>query len=143
MSAETARIVTLVSWSYVAVGVVFAIGFLAIGVRVVEPKARGGSLLFHVLIFPGCVALWPILTRMWLRARVQTARSSADSEASSSDPPAMRDSERTRHFWMWAILGPIAVAILIAALLFRQEPATDAQHEHRDKSGAEVEGGQR
>lgn len=69
MSAELARVIVFVGWSYVALGLLFAIAFIAIGVRVVEPKARGGSLLFHVLIVPGCAALWPVLALEWLRAR--------------------------------------------------------------------------
>ena len=31
--------------------------------------------------------------------------------------------QRSRHFWMWAILGPLAIAVFLAAMFYRQEPA--------------------
>lgn len=37
----------------------------------------------------------------------------------------MIDSQRARHLWMWAILGPLAIAVFIVALLYRQEPALE------------------
>ena len=35
----------------------------------------------------------------------------------------MIDKQRNHHFWIWAILGPLTVALLIGALLYRQAPA--------------------
>lgn len=69
MTAEIARTIVLIGWGYVGLGVLFALAFVTVGVRVVEPKARGGSPLFYILIFPGCAALWPLLASKWLRAR--------------------------------------------------------------------------
>lgn len=46
---------------YLAVGVLFAIPFCARGVRTVDPDAEQGSRGFRLLIFPGTVALWPLL----------------------------------------------------------------------------------
>jgi len=58
---------TVVTWLllalvlYLAMGVLFAVPFCARGVRSVDPDARRGSIAFRLLIFPGTVALWPML----------------------------------------------------------------------------------
>ncbi len=46
---------------YLAVGVLFGLAFVAIGANRIDPAAREGSWGFRVLIFPGSVALWPLL----------------------------------------------------------------------------------
>jgi hypothetical protein len=63
---------TVVSWIlaavgvYVLVGVLFAVPFVLAWVKRVDPDAEHGSWGFRVLIFPGTVALWPL---MWRRVR--------------------------------------------------------------------------
>ncbi len=63
---------TLATWSinilavYAVLGVVFAIAFVWKGAGKIDPAARDGSLGFRMLIFPGAVALWPLLARRWL-----------------------------------------------------------------------------
>ena len=56
---------------YLLVGVLFALAFVTRGVNRLEPSAADGSWGFRVLIFPGTVALWPLLARRWLRAAGQ------------------------------------------------------------------------
>lgn len=53
---------------YVAVGIVCAAGFVWRGVDRIDPAAHGAPWTFRLLIFPGAVALWPILVRRWSRA---------------------------------------------------------------------------
>lgn len=50
---------------YAGLGVGFAVGFVAFGIGVVDPSARGAAWGFRVLIFPGVVALWPVLWWKW------------------------------------------------------------------------------
>jgi hypothetical protein len=63
---------TLASWLlslfgvYLALGVVFAVPFVIRGAGRIDPAAREGSWGFRLLIFPGTVALWPLLARRWL-----------------------------------------------------------------------------
>jgi hypothetical protein len=52
------------SWAaavYLAVGVVFAVPFVARWVGRLDPDAAPGTCGFRVLIVPGVVALWPLL----------------------------------------------------------------------------------
>ena len=65
----TAEIILLVLGIYVALGVLFATAFVAIGITRVDPAAHGSSILFRLLILPGAAALWPIMARKWHQAR--------------------------------------------------------------------------
>ena len=58
--------VFILSGVYLACGVVFAIPFVLVGVKKIDPHAAHGSWGFRILIFPGTVALWPLLMRRWL-----------------------------------------------------------------------------
>lgn len=64
---------------YFAVGVVSAVPFVWFGVKRIDPHAAHGSWGFRLLIFPGAVALWPLLLNRRLRGM--------------SEPPE----ERTAH----------------------------------------------
>jgi len=53
---------------YLGLGVLFALPFLALGVQRLDPAADG-AWTFRALVFPGCVALWPVLAVKLLRCR--------------------------------------------------------------------------
>ncbi len=53
---------------YLGVGLVFALVFSLRGLVRVDPIVRGSTNGFRILIFPGCVMLWPILLSKWVRA---------------------------------------------------------------------------
>lgn len=53
--------------AYFALGAAFAFLFLARGVGQIDPVARQSSLGFKTIVFPGVVALWPVLLKSWLR----------------------------------------------------------------------------
>jgi hypothetical protein len=52
---------------YLACGFLFAIPFVFIGVKKIDPPAAHGSWGFRLLIFPGTLAFWPLLLRRWLK----------------------------------------------------------------------------
>ena len=64
--------VTLAGWVvglvgvYLGIGVVFAFPFLLKGIGRIDPVAAKGTVGFKILIFPGVIALWPLLARRWL-----------------------------------------------------------------------------
>lgn len=58
-------LITLVG-AYVAMGVMFAIAFVARGITRVDPGAKGSTTGFKVIVFPGTVALWPLLLARWV-----------------------------------------------------------------------------
>jgi hypothetical protein len=54
---------------YAAVGVVFAIAFVARGISRIDAHAAGAGLAFRLIVFPGIAALWPLLLSRWLRVQ--------------------------------------------------------------------------
>lgn len=65
LSQSVAGLVVLGLAVYLGVGVVVAVAFLVRGVGRVDPAAREGTLGFRLLVFPGCVALWPLILVRW------------------------------------------------------------------------------
>lgn len=51
---------------YGAVGFVFALAFLTIGIGRIDPGARGSGLGFRLTILPGVVAFWPWMLVRWI-----------------------------------------------------------------------------
>ncbi len=54
---------------YAVVGVVFALLFVTRGVNRMDPVARESTWGFRAMIFPGSVALWPLLLKRWVLGR--------------------------------------------------------------------------
>jgi len=53
--------------SYFAVGMLFAVVFITLGISRMDPVARGSGLGFRVIVLPGVIALWPFLLMRWAR----------------------------------------------------------------------------
>ena len=68
MTEQLAGLIVGVAGIYAAIGIVFAIPFVLRGAGRIDPNAVHGSRGFRVLIFPGSVALWPLLALRWLRS---------------------------------------------------------------------------
>ena len=64
-------IVRALEW-YLRIGAGVAIVFASIVGRVV-PSARGGSILFRVLMLPGATLLWPLIVARTARALASPA----------------------------------------------------------------------
>jgi hypothetical protein len=65
---EIAKILVSAIYLYLFAGLVFAVLFLWRGVAVLDDSAKGISAKTKALLFPGTVALWPVLLQKWLRA---------------------------------------------------------------------------
>lgn len=69
MTAVTvAEWIVAVAAGYTAVGLLFGLAFVSVGVTRLDPAARGTSVAFRVLILPGAVALWPFVLFKWVSA---------------------------------------------------------------------------
>lgn len=60
-----AQIILWVVFAYLAIGIIFALAFVTVGVSRVDPAARGAPFGFRLLILPGSVALWPWFWCKW------------------------------------------------------------------------------
>ena len=63
------KIVLIPGLVYLFAGFVFAIFFLTKGVEKLDEAAHGSGWGFRLIIFPGTVALWPILLKKWIRIK--------------------------------------------------------------------------
>ena len=52
---------------YLICGLVFSIPFALIGVGKIDPHAAHGSWGFRLLIIPGSILLWPLLSLRWVK----------------------------------------------------------------------------
>jgi hypothetical protein len=75
MPVDVAEMILSTAGLYFAVGLVFALVFLALGLRRVDALAADGPWGFKALIFPGVVGLWPIVLLLWLNALFTGSRS--------------------------------------------------------------------
>src|SRR5947207_1938867 len=105
-----AEILLLTAGLYLLGGLVFAIPFVLVGVRRIDPHAAHGSWGFRVLIVPGTMLFWPLLARRWIRGIHEppeednphrcAARNSCSSrreEAHSLSPTNLLMEEPRRH----------------------------------------------
>jgi hypothetical protein len=63
-----AEVILLVILAYLLCGLAAGVPFVLRGVDRVDEAARGAPLGFRLLILPGTVALWPLMTAKWLKA---------------------------------------------------------------------------
>ena len=52
---------------YLVSGFLFAVPFVLLGVKKIDPPAARGSWGFRLLIFPGVAVFWPVFLRRWLK----------------------------------------------------------------------------
>ena len=59
---------------YAVLGVCVALAFVILGVTRILPQPATVTIPARVLLFPGAVALWPVVARRWLQAARSGAR---------------------------------------------------------------------
>jgi len=73
--------------AYCALGLLFAIAFVTLGVQRIDSAAPRASLGFRLLLLPGSTALWPILLARWLNGSQPSTEANAHRlEASRPSP---------------------------------------------------------
>jgi hypothetical protein len=66
-----AAILLIASGCYLVIGFLFAIPFVLIGVKRIDPHAARGSWGFRLLIIPGTAVFWPLLLKRWAGGTTQ------------------------------------------------------------------------
>jgi hypothetical protein len=54
---------------YAAIGILFAIAFVTIGVSRIDSAAKNSTIGFRLIVLPGSALLWPLLLRRWIGER--------------------------------------------------------------------------
>lgn len=78
----TSEAIVTILMGYAAIGLVFAVLFVSVGVNKIDHQARGAGIGFRLIILPGVAALWPLVLSRWARG--------------VSEPPAERNPHRAR-----------------------------------------------
>ena len=55
--------------AYAAIGLLFAVAFLAAGISRVDPLSKDSGIGFRLIILPGVAALWPLMLKRWIQRR--------------------------------------------------------------------------
>jgi len=69
VTETTAEVIVLILAAYTGIGFVSALAFLIFGARALDDGVPGSTKGAFVLIFPGLVALWPVMIAKWLIGR--------------------------------------------------------------------------
>src|SRR5438034_2303584 len=85
--------------AYLACGLLFAIPFVLVGVKQIDPHAAHGSWGFRLLVIPGTMAFWSLLLRRWLSGTHEPAEECTPHRPCSRQD---RSAEDTHH----STLGP-------------------------------------
>ncbi len=108
--------------AYLALGLLFALPFVARGIERVDPGAHGAGWGFRLIVLPGTVAFWPLLLSRWLRGGGLPVEVNAHRRAAGpgSEGRRMIRSLRRRHRLVWLLLAFALPALLAVAVLYRR-----------------------
>lgn len=65
----TAEGVVLALGAYLGIGAIIGILFLVFAAAKLDDAVKDASVFFRLMIFPGCVAVWPYIVLRWLSGR--------------------------------------------------------------------------
>lgn len=76
--------VLLFAAGYLALGVLFALPFVWLGIGQIDPDARRGSVGFRCAVFPGAALFWPYLLLRWRTPKAPPRECNAHRAASET-----------------------------------------------------------
>lgn len=74
--------------SWLVLGVLLAVPLVVWGLPAIDARARGASLGFRLLVFPGVVLLWPVVLWRYLARRPAEEQNAHLRAARSRDTPS-------------------------------------------------------
>jgi H+/Cl- antiporter ClcA len=107
------EIILLFAAAYLALGGVFALVFLAKGLRQLDHATRDAGLFFRLLITPGVIVLWPWLAVKWRRA------APGGGFAGFAEAPVSPRAQRRVHLLLVKTLIVLLPLMFAAGLYFR------------------------
>jgi hypothetical protein len=66
MAERVAQFFVVALTLYTALGFLFAVAFVSVGAKKIDPQTIGSGIAFRLLLLPGVAAFWPLLLRRWL-----------------------------------------------------------------------------
>lgn len=61
MSLELAGLIVTIAGGYLAIGALFALGFVSFGAARIDPAAKAMPIQARLIIFPASALLWPLI----------------------------------------------------------------------------------
>jgi len=105
---------------YAGCGLLFAVLFLVLWCKSFDPSAASGTWGFRVLIFPGLVALWPLML-----AKVLAVRRGGTAQG-PAETPVRAETLRRNHAIAFLVLAIFCPLIFAVALIWRAPRLEDA-----------------
>lgn len=68
MAEMVVSIMLYLAAAYLVAGILFTIPFQLKGMTKVDEGVHGASIAFRIIIIPGCILLWPVLWRKWIKS---------------------------------------------------------------------------
>jgi len=87
--------------------------FLLVGIDRIDPGSRS-SYIFRPLLIPGIIVLWPLVLLRWMVL-----------EFSDGPSPTQRTHRRS-HGRVWLVFSVLVPAVLVGAMLIRQQGPMEA-----------------
>ena len=84
--------IAIVEWlikavrAYIFAGAIFSAVFVIFGIHRVDPDARGWSIGFRLIIFPGLCVFWPLFATRWIRGKSKPTERNAHRIAAVQPP---------------------------------------------------------
>ncbi len=63
MYERFANLLVIAVYAYLAAGITVALAIVSIGFERIDAETKGAGLGFRLVVFPGVVALWPLLLK--------------------------------------------------------------------------------
>ncbi len=80
MYTRIAESLVIAAYTYFGIGTLLGLLFLILGLERIDSEAKGSEIGFRAIIFPGLVALWPLLLPRSIRG--------------TGEPPRQKDPHR-------------------------------------------------
>jgi len=63
------EIILIIVAVYLVLGVLFVIPFLMKGLNKIDEGAHGSTIGFKIIIIPGVIVFWPVLSSKWMKKK--------------------------------------------------------------------------
>ena len=116
------ELLVTVFYGYAGLGAIFGIYFVVWGAARIDPNAHKLPILLRLLLWPGAMALWPVLLLKVGQSKPNTTTLIGSDHPSYSTHSAMTPTLRRSHRYIWLALAIVLPAGFVVALRMTAQP---------------------